>query len=1173
MQLIRIDIQGFKSFAQPTTVHISPGMTAIVGPNGSGKSNITDAIRWVLGESNIRQLRGHKAEDIIFSGTEKRKPSQATSVTLVFDNRDGALGADMAEVALTRRLYRSGDSEFFINKRPCRLKDIHRLLADTGLGRDSMAIIGQNRVDAILNSKPEERRLILEEVAGITRFKMNKEDALRRIHATERNMERLSDMMATLGEQVADLETKAAQTKRYQSLTQEKRTYDTVLALHDYRTADRLFTRQENESITIHRRLTTLQEEFSHKQQGYEASLGEVEKAQVEKETLDQKFMDLQSQLAQLEGSKISYETSLGQSKHQLDNYQQEAETLEKEQLEVNKQIKTILTNQEEQAKQLTLLQAKYEESEKSYGQLTDRLVAKRQAMEEMEVKALGLREQHAAAMQASQYHQAEIHRLGQTEETILQEIVEVTTDVDKLKEELVGISLEEHLEEKNKLEQSVKTYENGLKQLEQERVALQRQMQWAQSRLEILDAWEIEHEGYGIGTKHVLQAKEPWSPGIRGAIGDLITVPDTYVIAMETALGASLNHIVTDTSQTASAAIEFLKKHKGGRVTFLPLNVISSKPYTTSALQAKGVIGLAKNCITYDEAYEEIMNHLLGRIVVVDTLQHALAIHKQYKYQLRIVTLEGELLQVGGAVTGGTFAKQKASVLSRKEERESVQGTLETYQEQESQLMTRMEKGQALLDEMRRKLEQVHSEVSTAQLAGNRLKALLEVKEESLQRKEHVCSQVQSEIAHHKEALASVSKTIERLTPQVATVDTTAMESLAKEVGDLIQQENAAFEEKRTASMEYEKARLEADHMEQQAQLMTRRLEELTDKGEQLQSQIFLYKQQIAETMPAQLEEMAQKISSIQIEQSQLDEKRQALQQLISQKRRHMKAYESDRDSYEQTVQTEQAKLISLERELSKYELQVEQAQEMLSRLGHNIQSAQEIKLAGNVQDWKEKSAQLSRSIERLGPINPQAIQELEEAAEKMKFYEAQQEDLAAGKQQLEVIISDMDKAMASQLSQVIQVVGKHFQETFSKLFGGGKASIEVADKDNILMSGIDFYIQPPGKKRQQLSLLSGGERALTIIALLFSFLAYRPTPLCVLDEIDAPLDESNVDRFSHYVRSLSQDTQFIIVTHRKRTMEEAEVLQGVTMAEQGISQLLTVTFDDVKENADYGI
>ncbi len=1182
MQLLRLELKGFKSFADKTVVKFSPGMTAVIGPNGSGKSNITDAMKWVLGESNVRNLRGQKAEDIIFSGTEKRKPMSAAEVTLVFDNSDQQLDIDMAEVAITRRIYRTGESEFLINKRSCRLKDIHLLLADTGLGRDSMAIIGQNRIDAILNSKPEERRLIFEDVAGISRFKINKEDALRRIASTDRNMERVRDVMATIEEQLGPLSEKAEKTKKYMTLSRAKRDYDGALGFHNYKTSDRLLTRFENDNIAFKDEEIELQTELSKLEARRHELQSSSSKEQEQLKLWEAQYTEKQRDEERLSGHLRLLEEQLKTARRELDETSMRISELEATQKGEEQQLRILNQLIQDESAQLVEKESNLEELEASYKKAVEdvrseqakfqSLQSNREAFEKRQLEVVSAIETAKASIRSLEARKGE----SKNQCAILEsEIAQVDSELQVARSEFeaLGQKFNALSAQRQALVDDAKDAVMKAREERKELQKLRTQEQRAKGRLELLAQWEEQHEGYLEGTKNILNGKGSWREQITGAVGDLFTVEEKYTTAIETALGGSVNHVVTTTARAAAEGVNYLKSIQGGRVTFLPMDSVKGKPYDTPALHESCVLGTAVDCISFDNKYAHIFQYLLGRTLVVSSMDDAIGLQKKYNQQLRIVTLTGEQFQPSGSLTGGATKRKRASVLSRKEEAASLEQELVQIEEQIRSLIANLEslekrveeteKDQATLDEsyQHTNLLYVASETKVQNIQNqlDRKKRVLHEEEQRLVQIDIDLATTTANLKDQETALASLQENHGVDGNQGALMDRlTVLQKVQQEAYEAFTEARLTCDTLRHTIQERESQRVKRN------QSISSIIERLTP----LRNLLVSTTQRYEEDIPLAQEVAEQELTSATAEVERLRALRDEAYDKTSTGREEMESILSEQDRLNQRYKVVQGRLVDMEGKITRHRMDCERFVEELQELGFTLEDAQVLRIEGSVSDWKDEQARLIAEIAELGPVNPNAVEEYEETKERYDFLTTQLADLDTAKAQLQAVIAEMDKAMSTQLYDVLDVVGRRFQEVFSQLFGGGTAQIVLTDPDNILTGGIDFYIQPPGKKRQQLTLLSGGERALTVIALLFSFLDYRPAPFCVLDEVDAALDEANVERFSSYLNRINKETQFIVVSHRKKTMEAAEVLQGVTMVERGVSRLLTVAFEDVKED-----
>lgn len=1181
MQLLRLELKGFKSFADKTIVNFSSGLTAIVGPNGSGKSNITDAIRWVLGESNVRNLRGQKAEDIIFSGTAKRRALAVAEVSLIFDNADKTLPEELAEVAITRRLYRNGDSEFSINRRNCRLKDIHRLLADTGLGRDSMAIIGQNRIDAILNSKPEERRLIFEDVAGISGFKMNKEDAQRRISATERNMERVNDLLANLDEQLITLEEKAEQTRTYNALAKQKRVYDGALTFHEYKTAERIQTRLENENISLTAESDELRTSVDENEALRRQLADADEQRQIALQALEEKYGEVRQATERIHGQQQLLEEQERTLRRDVEERQSRLVEL-KTNFEAGTHRVLLLEKViHDDILQLELKKAAMAEAETTYEEYVTRWEKENRSWQETDSADRERNEKLTEVLVAKEGVKAELQllykQLAENEEllqTIVGERDEAKAAYDMAdalwqKSKATMAELEEEYQALAAKEQS---YQAECLRIQQSLEATLRQMQQVEGRLQLLQNWEDSHEGYAEATKTVLKAKESWRQSLHGAVGELFSVEERLITAVEIALGASVNHIICDTTKSAAEAIAYLKSQHKGRATFLPIDAVRGTSTDTKATQETGIIGTAEQCVTYDAKYDGIFTYLLGRTLIADTLEHAAAVQKKYERRLRIVTLEGDLLQPGGSLTGGSITKRKGAVLQRKGERLALEGELHQLETQAKELRNELTELETEQQSLQKKSGTLADELRSLHLQVANEEGKVKAQEERASRKIQVFSETESRKVSVTQTVADLEHRIrtleeEEISLRAATNSAKDREQLLQNVETLQRQKQEAHEVLTRLLLEVEHGARVVEEKKEQVEEQRENLSSYETRKQPLEDSTKEGTAKLETQIPSKLKELSEESVNCESEARRLELERKAAYETRQEEQQQQRVVTEELERIRQRQDLVQRRLVDMEGRLMKVRLDAEGALQKIDTLGYTREEAQQLRIDGNVQDWQKVQGQLSAEIDALGVVNPNAIEECEEAQQRRDFLQSQQNDLVEAKGQLETVIGEIDAAMSERFSEVFAIVSEGFQRIFERLFGGGTAQLVLIGTTNVLESGIEMYIQPPGKKRQQLTLLSGGERALTVIALLFAFLDYRPAPFCVLDEVDAALDESNVERFSRYLNQFGNETQFIVVTHRKPTMESANVLQGVTMAEQGVSQLLTVAFDDIKE------
>ena len=1180
MQLKRLEAYGFKSFADKITIDFDKGITAIVGPNGSGKSNITDAIRWVLGEQNVRNLRGTKAEDIIFTGSASRKALGVAEVTLVFAN-DGTLPVDFREVMVTRRLYRSGESEFYINRSRCRLKDIYNLFADTGIGHDGMSIIGQNRIDDILNSRPEERRAFFEETAGITKYRNRKRESVRKLTDTENNLVRVQDIIHEIENQLEPLARHAEKTRIYNGLHEEFLRYKLTKLSQDY-------TREAEQKAANDAKLMQLKDEVI-------AAEAQVQALAAEKERLNKEIIDLEKDLqAQAEKNEslrqkmaaADQETAkLQERQNQSDGIK--ARILERRQ-ELNHEIAGAvaeiarLAAQEKQQKQdLALLDeflAKEQAKQKNYSQRI-------RVLEEQSRTADKEKENQFAAWTAKKQELALAERDlengadGQEDrESELQQAKEKRQQWQKTQAELTE-SLEAEADSVEKCRRQLQaaqtakeTAEKARREAEAQANDIASRLKNAENKLQFLSRMQQAYEGFGKAVKAVLKAQEKWRSGVAGAVAELIEVPRDYVTAIEIALGGNMQNIVTDDTDTAKAAIAFLKREKQGRVTFLPLSTLVVRQPQNISSHSPGIVGWANTLVKTEPRYQKAVDFLLSRTLVVDNLDNALVLAKEQGYRLRIVTLSGELLNPGGSLSGGSRGHQEASYLNRSGEIADLQAQKITLAKKQA--------------ESRQTCEKLQAEVQTAE------QDLLSARDNLQQANIHQ-AELKANLARLNENLSGQEKLVADLEKAM----TALLASFAKLQEKKVMAKRAAAEaEKRyqELSHEAEEARLNLEDLEQDADdlaayihdrevkratleqeaLNSRQLLLLRTKDKESSEQNLRENEREEQELEKSLADSTKRLQELADRQKGLQEVfaagRQAHDALYSERMDRLTAsQENDKKAHNaaQSHNRLQAEVQKLEVLDNKLQMHLESLQEeILSDYGLTPERAAEEALEAEPGQIRANMQRLEHKLKELGPVNPNALQEYEELSKRHDFMQKQASDLTSAKEDLERILAEMDEAMTKQFKEAFAQIQLYFADIFVRLFGGGKAELKLLDEEDVLNTGVDILVTLPQKKRQNLSALSGGERALTVIALLFSFLRYRPSPFSVLDEIDAPLDEANVVRFGSFLKEFADNTQFIVVTHRKGTMEAVDTLYGVTIEDAGVSKILSVKIDEIE-------
>ncbi len=1181
MYLKKLDMYGFKSFMDKLTVSFDYAITAIVGPNGSGKSNITDAIRWVLGEQSVKSLRGSRMEDVIFAGTAKHKPVSFAEVSLTLDNSSGLFSSPYTEITVTRRVYRSGESEYLINKAPCRLRDIHELFMDTGLGRDGYSIISQGQIDSILSQKSEDRRQIFEEAAGISKYKYKKNEATRKLVTTEDNLNRVRDIHGELSARLGPLETQARRAREYLDLYEKLKTLEINLSILDIDKLQKekaeiaaLFETVSTQLEAETARLTAMQAEE-------EALYSEMKTRDAEMEAVRALLHSTDLSIKGLEGDNALLLQRMETETGTAEKYEAEKAALEKA-LEV---LRAEAGNAEAQiaaAKNaLSEAEAAVESGRARLSESGDAITSQSKVAEDLSAGAAELMAQaeeitgrisslsgynlEARKEELEGEMEAVQRRLAENEKTS----AALLTEKETLKKAIADLvaAFEKLKEERPKAENTLSAQKNAYNEL-------MRTYNQRLSRKNVLSDMEQNMEGYGKGVRAVLGAN--LTVDIRGVLSKLISVEPRYLVAIETALGGSLQNIVVGSEEDAKAAISYLKRTGAGRATFLPITAMRGRRLENerNIASCPGFIGLGCDLVETDAAYREIITQLLGTTVIIDNMDNAIAAARKFKHQFRIVTTDGEVLQRGGSMSGGSRGNQ-GNLLGRGEEIAALEKECKT-------LSAKMEKAEDTIDELSDRLSDIARDMeSVRQSHGEKKASLL-----SCEGKISLCADAKE---NEEKLLARLSADLESAFLQMENADKERMR-LEKAEADLRARHAAALEKAEAARA------LLREYMEAQG----RRRDALADLQVSVNS--------AERDMTAAVMHRDQLLVSIQKTEGEIAEKeyqkRLAMQNVETLRLRHrdrlLDVEESKKRAEELTeslarmhtdkegsdartakmredMKAQNETLYSLQGERTRLEAKLEKMQDSLDTTITHLWDAYELtysaaaefqKDIGPIGPAKEEAAQLRRAIRALGSVNVDAVSEYEEVKTRHAFLSSQIADLEKAMAELQKIITDMTRVMTETFGKRFSEIAEHFKDTFRALFGGGTGKLTLSDPENVLESGIEIDVQPPGKKLQNLSLLSGGEKALCAIAILFSVLRVRPAPFCILDEIESALDDHNIDRFAAYLRNYA-DTQFIIVTHRRGTMEAADVLYGVTMQEKGVSKLLSMQISDIPKNA----
>ncbi len=1181
MYLKSIEVQGFKSFANKITFKFHNGITGIVGPNGSGKSNVADAVRWVLGEQKVKQLRGASMQDVIFSGTEMRKPLGYAYVAITLDNRDRQLSIDFEEVTVARRLYRSGESEYMINNSPCRLKDVYELFYDTGIGKEGYSIIGQGQIDKILSGKPEERRELFDEAAGIVKFKRRKAASVKKLESEQQNLLRVSDILAELEKQTGPLERQSEKARIYLKKKEELKTLDVNMFLLDNRQVNEQLVKVEENYRTASRDFAQTTEKYEHIKTEYEEIQQEVERLGAEIEKAHAELTDTSAIRGKLEGEigilREQIHSVEGNKEHLLNRLAAvEADIAEKssdksgimtQKASIDEQVAKLETARDEARERLEEVQAQMEQLN------TEIENAKNVIMQALNDRAdtRSRMERFDTMLEQTQIRKAELTsrlvRVKSDEAEADQLVAELEDQFEETNKKVTQLNEKQAAAEKRLLEiKGLLTEDNRVLQETKEKYHQEK------SRLDALNNLTERYEGYGGSVKMVMEQKKT-EKGIVGVVADIIKVEKKYETAIETALGGNIQNIVTEEEDTAKRMIAFLKKHKYGRATFLPLTSIRHPQEfkNQDVLKEAGVIGMADKLVRIDEKYRNVAKAMLGRIVVVDDVNHALAIAKKYAYGVRMVTLEGELLVPGGAISGGAF-KNNSNLLGRRRELEELGKKVKELSEKTESLEREIQNIREERNKLRVQSETLRVTLQNAFIEQNTIRLNLEAAKEKKEETANGFGDLKTEEAQIEETYKEIETGKEEIRKKLQ-----ASEALEQEENAKIGACQKKLEELRTLESDYAaKAAewdVEVEKMLQKQEFGQQNVDRIDAEIERHRKE----KQEIEESMAAGAEEAERKRHNIEeirltIEASQKaqSDAEKKLQEDTQQRELLSEKQKTFFDRREELS----GQMTGLDKEVYRLNAQKEKLEESIETQINYMWNEYEITLSDaaslrkeeltDLAEMKRDIAALKDQIKKLGDVNVNAIEDYKNIMERYTFLKGQHDDLIEAEKTLEHIITELDTAMRRQFQEKFKEIAGEFDKVFKELFGGGKGTLELMEDEDILEAGIRIIAQPPGKKLQNMMQLSGGEKALTAIALLFAIQNLKPSPFCLLDEIEAALDENNVTRFAKYLHKLTKNTQFIVITHRRGTMEKADQLYGITMQEKGVSALVSVDLID---------
>lgn len=1177
MYLKSIQVHGFKSFADKIVFEFHDGITGIVGPNGSGKSNIADAVRWVLGEQSAKQLRGANMQDIIFSGTDSRRPLGYAYVAITIENSDHQLAVEYDEVTVARRVYRSGESEYLINGTNCRLKDINELFYDTGIGKEGYSMIGQGQIDKILNGKPEERRELFDEATGIVKFKRRKSTAQKKLEDEKQNLVRIQDILSELEKQLVPLEKQSAAAKEYLKKKESLKEYDVNLFL--------LETEQiKAEQKSVMEKQTIVEQDLADaKAQGEKLKkhFEELERIRME---ADQTAEELNTALTELGLNKGKLEGEINVLKEQIHSAKGNEEQLLKRITQVSEEIKKKENEKEGFLKETEELQVKKVELVKTRLKIKERLEEIRGQIEAENMRIENRKSSMIESLNQkanirskmgrydSMMEQAKIRRSEINQKLLKRksEEAEQEKSLEGLKKELAKAAEEiasytetiAHNEEK--LGEKKRTLSGLNAKYEERQITYHKN----RSRLDSLINITERYDGYGNSIKKVMECKKN-EPGIIGVVADIIKVEKQYETAVETALGGSIQNIVTKEEQTAKQMIEYLKKNKFGRATFLPLTSVSSRQgfQNKEALLEQGVVGLAEELVKTEEAYEGLIHYLLGRTLVVDTIETGIRIARKYNYTLRIVTLEGESLNPGGSMTGGSF-KNAGNLLGRRREIEDLEEEIKADLKKVDSLLAKIEEEKKKIGETEEKTAQLRASLQAVYLRQNTIKINLD--QEKAKKKEALMVY---------EELISEAKEIETQIGEIQTQEERIEAELAEfEDQERLLQEEVGFYQKSLEEKQQEEGQAgrELSKIEMEEAGLTQKKEFLLQNSRRVEKELEASKEGIKE-MEAQIVKSGAETEKKEME---IGELQRSLEEAAG-KRERLEKQKGEAAGKKESVLAEQ-KIYTLKREelaeqihsLDKECIRLNGQKEKLDEASQSLidymwneyeltyNRAAELKNEAltDLSQMKKQIAGIKEEIKKLGSVNVNAIEEYKSVTERYGFLNAQHQDLVEAENTLIGIIDELDAGMRAQFTEKFKEIEIEFDKAFKELFGGGRGNLELMEDEDILEAGVRIIAKPPGKKLQNMMQLSGGEKTLTAIALLFAIQNLKPSPFCLLDEIEAALDEANVDKFAKYLHKLTKNTQFIIITHRRGTMAAADRLYGITMQEKGVSTLVSV-------------
>ena len=1178
MYLKRLELHGFKSFADKTVLEFMPGITVVIGPNGSGKSNISDSIRWVLGEQSMKSLRGTKSEDIIFAGTETRKSLGFAEVSIVIDNSDERLPIDYTEVTVTRRIYRSGESGYFINKAPCRLKDILELFMDTGIGKDGYSIIGQGKIDEILSNKSEDRRRIFEEAAGIVKYRARKEESEKKLEQTKLNLVRINDILVEIEGNIEPLRKQSEKAKTYLDLREKLKSIEIGLFIYNINEDKRKISEIIENLNILEDQNKSEKEKLENFQKSKETLKNSIEKINLEIEDKQKESFETTRNIEKLNADINLSVQKIESNKENYERYINEINELDNRIKELEEEKNERVLKQEKLSEEKNKYESELQEKQKELEEINSKL-----SKEELEIER---KKEELSNLVDSKYEKnsqinekkINLENLQKRKKVLEDDIYEYISEKDSKQIEKQDIlsNFHEIEDKRNKLIVSIKDIQEKKKEsnekisfYEKEINNLLSEINMKSSKLKFLQETEKDKEGYVKSVKSILLALDKdkeLAKGVHGVLANLLLVEEKYQIAIEMALGQAMQNIVTDTDKEAKKLIEYLRKNNIGRASFLPISEIKGKKLDKINLKGiNGVVGIASDLVKVNNIYEKIILNLLGRTVVVDDIDNAVLLAKQNSYSFRIVTLKGDIINPSGSITGGAVINKTVNILGRKREIEELQDIVK-------ELNNKLEFKKKEKDEYIKSIEDVLIEsnnldknLQEIEIVYATQKQKLELLDIDILKKEEQLNNNKAKLNTLEQEENSNLKEKEQLEKEILEIDE-LIDKMNIEINNFV--ENNKDSQKYIDDLNYEITNLKISVTSFNEsglsinEIVKRVEEDIINTNKNKESKLALCNdiEKNNEDLDKKIESLKDSIKNANVNLEENNNQLEIIKNAKKSEEEKLVIVEEDIISQFNTIETLKEQISKVEIRKSKYELDLEQIiNKMWDEYEVTPNNVENYEKTENVQEVQSKVSEIRGKIKELGSINIDSIEDYKQTKQRYDFIMEQKNDLEETGVKLNKVIDDMLKIMEKQFKEQFNIINKNFGEIFSELFGGGKAELKLAD-GNVLECGIDIEAQPPGKKLQNMMLLSGGERALTAIALLFAILKINPAPFCVLDEIEAALDDVNVYRYAEYLKKFTKEIQFLVITHRKGTMEAANTVYGITMEEKGISKLLSI-------------